>query len=163
MDLFRYYLVRSLKIQMALNFISYLMKQVLSPSQNSKTSIVKTWKCVKFIEYEHEHILCFIKTEDYLFLASTTPPPSEPGPPHSWGFLDHIQRRITVGRTPLDEWSARRRDLYLTTQHSQQTDIHAPGGIRTRNFSRRAAADLRLRRRGHWDRHQNMIMVAKFI
>jgi len=30
-------------------------------------------------------------------------------------FLDHIQRRITVGRTPLDEWSARRRDLYLTT------------------------------------------------
>jgi len=28
-------------------------------------------------------------------------------------FLDHIQRRNTVGRTPLDEWSARRRDLYL--------------------------------------------------
>ena len=30
-------------------------------------------------------------------------------------FLDHTQRRITVGRTPLDERSARRRDLYLTT------------------------------------------------
>ena len=30
-------------------------------------------------------------------------------------FLDHTQRRSTVGRTPLDEWSARRRDLYLTT------------------------------------------------
>jgi len=30
-------------------------------------------------------------------------------------FLDHTQRRITVGRTALDEWSARRRDLYLTT------------------------------------------------
>ena len=28
-------------------------------------------------------------------------------------FLDHTQRHITVGRTPLDEWSARRRDLYL--------------------------------------------------
>jgi len=28
-------------------------------------------------------------------------------------FLEHIQRRTTVGRT-LDEWSARRRDLYLT-------------------------------------------------
>ena len=27
----------------------------------------------------------------------------------------HTQRRTTVGRTPLDEWSARRRDLYLTT------------------------------------------------
>ena len=29
-------------------------------------------------------------------------------------FLDHTKRRITVGRTPVDEWSARRRDLYLT-------------------------------------------------
>jgi len=28
-------------------------------------------------------------------------------------FLDHTQRRTAVGRTPLDEWSARRRDLYL--------------------------------------------------
>jgi len=28
-------------------------------------------------------------------------------------FLDHTQRRSTVGRTPMDEWSARRRDLYL--------------------------------------------------
>jgi len=64
-------------------------------------------------------------------------------------FLDHTQRRTTVGRTPLDEWSARRRDLYLTTQHSQQTDIHAPGGIWTHDLSRRAAADLRLRPRGH--------------
>jgi len=69
-------------------------------------------------------------------------------------FLDHTQRRITVGRTPLDEWSARRRDLYLTTHnHSQQTNIHAPGGILTHNLSRRAAADPRLRQRGHWDRH----------
>ena len=34
-------------------------------------------------------------------------------------FLAHTQRRITVGRTPLDEWSARRRDLYLTTHNTQ--------------------------------------------
>jgi hypothetical protein len=33
-------------------------------------------------------------------------------------FLDHTKRRITVGRTPLDEWSASRRDLYLTTHNS---------------------------------------------
>jgi len=37
-------------------------------------------------------------------------------------FLDHTQRRITVGRTPLDAWSARRRDLYLTT-HNRQTSM----------------------------------------
>jgi len=29
-------------------------------------------------------------------------------------FLDHT-RHSTVGRTPLDKWSAHRRDLYLTT------------------------------------------------
>jgi hypothetical protein len=28
-------------------------------------------------------------------------------------FRNHTQRRATVGRTPLDEWSARRKDLYL--------------------------------------------------
>ena len=39
-----------------------------------------------------------------------------------------------------------------TWQHSQQTNIHTPGRIRTHKLSRRAAADLRLRPRGHWDR-----------
>ena len=54
--------------------------------------------------------------------------------------LDHTQRRSTVGRTPLDEWSARRRDLLPdNTRHSQQTNIHAPGGIRTQDLSRWAA------------------------
>ena len=43
-------------------------------------------------------------------------------------------------------------DLYLTTQHTQQTDIHVPGGIRTCNSSKRAAADPRLSPRGHWHR-----------
>jgi len=40
-------------------------------------------------------------------------------------FLDHTQRRTTVGMTPLDEWSARRRDLYLTTHntHNRQTSM----------------------------------------
>ena len=38
------------------------------------------------------------------------------------------------------------------TQHSQQTYIHAPGGIRTHNLSRRAAVDPCLRPRGHCDR-----------
>ena len=33
------------------------------------------------------------------------------------------------------------------------TNIHAPGGIRTRHPSRRAVSDLRSRPRGHRDRH----------
>ena len=43
------------------------------------------------------------------------------------------------------------KDLHLTAQQSQETFIHAPGGIRTRNPSKRAAADPRLRPGGHWD------------
>ena len=34
--------------------------------------------------------------------------------------------------------------VHRSTQHSQQTDIHAPRGIQTNNLIRRAAADLRL-------------------
>ena len=41
-------------------------------------------------------------------------------------FLDHTQRRSTVGRTPLDEWSASRRDLYLTTHDTHNRQISMP-------------------------------------
>jgi len=44
-------------------------------------------------------------------------------------FLDHTQRRSTVGRTPLDARSARRRHLYLTTHnnHNRQTSMPPVG------------------------------------
>src|SRR5215510_14280910 len=44
-------------------------------------------------------------------------------------FLDHTLRRTTVGRTPLDEWSARSRHLYLTThnKHNRQTSMPPVG------------------------------------
>ena len=64
-------------------------------------------------------------------------------------FLDHTQRRTTVGMTTRMT-SSSQRPLPDNTQHSQQTDIHALCGIRTHKFSRRAAEDLRLRPRGHW-------------
>ena len=41
-------------------------------------------------------------------------------------FLGHTQRRTTVGRTPLDEWSARRRDLYLTTHNTHNRQASTP-------------------------------------
>ena len=42
---------------------------------------------------------------------------------------DHTQRRATVGRTPLNEWSVRRRDLYLTSHntHNRQTSMPRVG------------------------------------
>jgi len=33
-------------------------------------------------------------------------------------YRDHTQRRATVSRTPLDEWSIRRRDLWQHTTHN---------------------------------------------
>ena len=48
--------------------------------------------------------------------------------------------------------SSSQRPLPDNTRHSQQTNIHTPGAIRTHNLSRRAAADLRLRPGAHWDR-----------
>ena len=41
-------------------------------------------------------------------------------------ILDHTQRSTTVGRNHLDEWSARRRDLYLTRHNIQNRQISMP-------------------------------------
>ena len=62
-------------------------------------------------------------------------------------------QQTDIRRTPLDEWWAQHRDLYLTTHntHNRQTSM-LPGRIRTHDLSMRAAADPRLRPRGHWDR-----------
>ena len=76
---------------------------------------------------------------------------------------------MTLVKTPLDEWSAgtqrplsyntqhfqTQRPVSYNTQHSQQTNIHASGGIRTRNPSKWADPDLRLRTRGCWVRPGN--------
>jgi hypothetical protein len=77
--------------------------------------------------------------------------------------LAHTLTHTTVSRTPLDEGSARRRDLYLTTQTLHKTNIRAPGGIRTHDPSKRSVADLRLRLRAHQDRtrsHALSVTVA---
>jgi len=78
--------------------------------------------------------------------------------------VSRSQRRVTAGRTYLDEWSARRWDLYLTTHntHNRQTSM-PPSGIRTRNTSKRAASDPRLRPQCHWDRLYNIILIINTI
>ena len=54
------------------------------------------------------------------------------------------------------------RPLPDNKQHSQQTDIRAPGGIGTSNPSRRAAADPSLRPRGHRDQTGCTVNVNLF-
>jgi len=53
---------------------------------------------------------------------------SGPGSSQQPGFTITL-RHTTLGISPLDEWSALRREFYMTTQHSQVRDIHAVGRI----------------------------------
>jgi hypothetical protein len=67
-------------------------------------------------------------SEDYnifVFVPHGATAPSGPGPPHYRGFTITL-RHTTVGRTPLHEGSARRRDLYLTTHNSHKRQTSMP-------------------------------------
>jgi len=67
----------------------------------------------------------------------------------------HHTRQDSSGRVvcPLQ------RPLPDNMQHSQETDIDAPGGIRTHTPSKQAATDRRLRPRAHQHRHFNIRRV----
>jgi hypothetical protein len=56
-------------------------------------------------------------------------------------FLYHTHRSSTLDRTSwaIDQFVT---ETSLNTQHSKQTNIQAPDGIRTHNFRWRAATDL---------------------
>ena len=55
---------------------------------------------------------------------------------------DHTQTHTNTHSVDL-LWRSDRTDAETsTTQHSQETDIHASGGIRTQNPSKRAVVDL---------------------
>jgi hypothetical protein len=75
-----------------------------------------------------------------------------PLPTHYWGFT------ITLRQKKLVEllWMSDQPNAKISTwhtRHSQETNIHDPGGIRTHNPRIQAATVPRLRPRGHWDRH----------
>ena len=105
---------------------------------------VTTWTNCR----SREHVI----DVSFFFLSCGAAVPSEPGPPHSRGFFT-TKRRTTVVRTLLDGWSARRRNLYLTTHntHNRQTSMPLVGFETTISADERPL-DLSLLSRGHWDR-----------
>ena len=64
----------------------------------------------------------------------------------------HSDTPHSVGLLHKSDQARKQRPLLDNTQHSQETDIYAPGGIRTRNTNKLAAADPRLRPSGQWNR-----------
>jgi len=76
--------------------------------------------------------------------------------PHSWRFeVTHNDAPLSVGFSWMRGQLVSETSTWQHTHHSQQTNIHAPGGIRTHDPSRQRAVYLRLRTRGHWDRQMS--------
>jgi hypothetical protein len=87
----------------------------------------------------------------FFFVFGATAP-SGTAPPHSRSFyITHNDASHSVGLLWTNDQPIAKTS---TGQHTTlTTNIHPPGGIQTPSLSRRAAVDLRLRPRGHWDRH----------
>jgi hypothetical protein len=93
-------------------------------------------------------------TTDGVFQAATTL--VGVCPPFFWG-LEITIRHATFGRPPLNKWSSRRKDVCPhNTQLPRKIEIHVTGGIRTHDPTKPAAAESRLSRRGHRDRHSGL-------
>jgi hypothetical protein len=74
---------------------------------------------------------------------------TEPGPPHCWD-VEITLTHTSLSRTPLDERSARHRNLYLKRHKTVKTHTSIPPtGFEP---AIRADADPHLRPRGHWVR-----------
>ena len=101
------------------------------------------------------HIRCI---SIHLLLLSSSSSLLERQPSVGQGFLiyevsrSHNDTPHSVGLLWTSDQLVAETFTWRHAQNSQQTKVHAPGGIRTHNLSRRAAADLRLRPRGHWER-----------
>ena len=106
-------------------------------------------------------LLCYVMLCYVMLLAHQ--------PPVGQGLLIHEVSRshTTTHHSRKDSFrrvkSSSQRPLLENIQHSQQTNIHAPGGIRTHNLSKRAAADPHLRPRGHWDRRSGYVVTLYII
>jgi hypothetical protein len=66
-----------------------------------------------------------LRTKKKVFLFHGATALSGPGPPNYQGLTITL-RHTTLDRTPLDEWLARRRDLYLTTHNNHKRQIWIP-------------------------------------
>jgi hypothetical protein len=82
-----------------------------------------------------------------IFSPHSASAPGIPTPPHYRGFT------ITLSRTPLDEWSARRTDPYLIAYNTRKRRISIlPAGFEPSIPASERPQTHSLDRAGHWDR-----------
>jgi hypothetical protein len=136
---------------------------VIKPSDFIKIVHIEYWSRVGYDTAStgtHSRTTClrhrFMRSLDYcvrysvcLFVWGATAL-SGPGPPHSRGFyIKHNDAPQSVGLLRTSDKLVAETSTWKHTK--LMTDTHAPGGIRTHSFNRRAATDLRLRARCHWN------------
>jgi hypothetical protein len=122
---------------------TYVKLHLMVTGKNQLTEISRTVKTFYFL----------------LFFHGTTAPCGQ-------GLIIEVSRspsfrHATLGRTRLGKWSARRRDLYITTFNTHKRHL-CPGEIRTRNSSNRAAADPHLSPRDCWDRSNCFVTNIRY-
>jgi hypothetical protein len=125
---------------------SHTNAQKLSLFSHAQVAVLSLLMCIMHHLVPVQTIIIII------FIFSGTAAQRELWPPRQRGFL------ITHDDAPQSVvllWTSDQLVAEISTrQHTQQTNIHTPGGIRTHDRSRRAAVHLRFRPRGHWDRYQ---------
>ena len=81
--------------------------------------------CCLWFPSQCHNIIRSNSTISYLPFPMARHPPGGPAPPHYRGFTITLTH-TTLGKTPLYEWSARRRDLYLTKHNTRNRDPCLP-------------------------------------
>jgi len=101
-----------------------LMRHV-SASVQTAITLIKTQNAFNFV-FQSRFMMSSVNVA---FFGGNSHPTQRARTSSFTRFLDHTQRRTTIGRTPLDEWSARRRDFYLTTHnnHNRETSMSPVG------------------------------------
>ena len=95
-------------------------------NQISRYTCILTLHTCSYVKYTYAYITATYTNIYLFFFLLWRCDPTRVMTSSFLRFLAYTQRRTTVGRTPLDEWSARRRDLYLTTHDTHNRQISMP-------------------------------------
>jgi hypothetical protein len=98
-----------IRVHIEIPSVLYTFLEICVPTPNFVACRISVYDTLKFATKSFFIIYCRIG----------------PGPSHCRGFTITL-RNTTLGRTPLNEWSARRRDLYLTKHNAHKRSTFIP-------------------------------------